>query len=209
MNIKYIFVYSLFSCVYSIKYIRYSMIRPLYIDLYNKIGQEKYYTLEHVVPKCYYKEYTHLVKDMHNILLYPSNINLHRSNYKYVNEDRYYNQLTILDNQGNIVKKKNQILDLAIKNNKMKTFIPPNKYKGAIARSCMYFINQYPRFESVIINKVIDPKILLLWHYAYPVTEFEMEKNEVIKSIQGNENIYVTKPIKLFYDMNDWYNLRV
>ena len=38
---------------------------------------------------------------------------------------------------------------------------------------------------------------------------YKMEKNEVIKSIQGNENIYVTKPIKLFYDMNDWYNLRV
>lgn len=209
MNFKYIVVYTLITSVYSIKYVSYSLIRPLYLDLYNKNNHKDFYTLEHIVPKCYYKHENELFRDMHNIILYPSNMNLHRSNYKYVNEDKYYNGLTILDNKGRIIKKKNEIIDVSIKNNKMKTFVPTKNYRGYIARSCMYFINQYPEYESIILNKVIDAKTILRWHCQHPVSNFEYEKNNIIKNLQGNDNIYITKPIKLIYDINDWYHIRI
>ena len=209
MNLKYIVVYSLINSVNTIKYIPYSLIRPLYLDLYNKFYQKDLYNLEHIVPKCYYKHDSELTRDMHNIILYPNQMNLHRSNYKYVDEDKYYNELTILDNKGNVVKERNQIIDISIKNNRMKTFVPVKKYRGSIARSCMYFINQYPEYESIILDKVIDAKTILTWHTQYPVTKFEYQKNNVIKDLQGNNNIYVIKPIKLIYDINDWYKIRI
>jgi len=210
MYYKYFLIYSLLNKnVNSIKYIRYSLIRPLYLELYNKIHEKNFYTLEHVVPKCYYKNDKELIRDMHNIILYPANTNLHRSNYKYINQDNYYNDLTILDNKGNIIKKKNEKIDLSIKNNKMKTFVPTDNYKGVIARCCMYFINQYSEYESIILSKVIDAKTILLWHNNYPVSELEYEKNLVIKELQGNENIYIKKPIKLIYDIDDRYNIRL
>lgn len=46
------------------------------------------WTLEHVVPRSYMKHshrFKDLVKDGHNIILYPKDLNSHRSNFKLVN----------------------------------------------------------------------------------------------------------------------------
>ena len=82
----------------------------------------------------------------------------------------------------------------------MKIFNPDDRYKGQIARACMYFIRVY-NWEEVIFKYVIDPYTILLWHHQFPVTTFEKKKNSIIFEYQQNENKYVSNPRRLVPDM--------
>ena len=75
----------------------------------------------------------------------------------------------------------------SIKTSEKKIFLPPEKYRGSIARSSMYFLTTYTEFENLILDKVIDPYTLLTWHHMYPVTDFEKEKEILEKQGLVNE----------------------
>jgi hypothetical protein len=207
--------------LYSIRNIkRLFLAKNIYYDLYNDFcassitcnkqdecilflnnfkNYEKYSTLtaEHIFPQSFIKEYKNANLDMHNIYLTCSKTNSHRSNYKYIDENIYnkdYNNKKLITVSSN-----------NFKNNKCKFFIPCINSRGAIARSIAYMKYIYPELN---IENVLDLELILKWNLLYPPTQVEIERNKIIKSIQGNDNPfiskynrikYMTKPIIFFY----------
>lgn len=188
-------------------YVKYKSIRSLYFDFYNEFIniEKKDYSLEHVVPQSLYKNESILKRDLHNIILYPNKINLHRSNYKYISDLKIYPNSKILDSVGNEIKYTEPILDndIYIKTNGMKSFYPAHKYRGLIARSSMYFASVYPEYQDSIFRNIIDPYTILMWHHEYTISKFEMKKNQFINEYQGNENLYISEPKQLVSDMEN------
>ena len=41
------------------------------------------------------------------------------------------------------------------------------------------------------INNIIDIKVLLEWYYNYPPTKEEIYRNNIIKNIQKNSNLFI------------------
>ena len=185
------------------KYLSYNKVKQVFSDIY-KLDNPKEYSIEHIVPQSNFKDNKLLKCDMHNLLYYPSKLNLHRSNYKYISDFKLYETSVLLDSLGNKVKfinKKND--DYSIKTSEKKIFLPPEKYRGSIARSSMYFLTTYTEFENIILDKVIDPYTLLTWHHMYPVTDYEKEKELKISECQGNSNIFIKEPRLLVDYMED------
>ena len=188
-------------------YVKYKSIRNLFFNFYkNYVNIEQSdHSLEHVVPQSLYKNESILKRDLHNIILYPNKINLHRSNYKYISDLKIYPESKILDNIGNEIKYIEPILDndIYIKTNGQKSFYPACKYRGLIARSSMYFANVYPEYQEQIFKNVIDPYTLLMWHHEYPISKFELNKNKFTYELQGNQNFYIIEPKLLVSDMEN------
>jgi len=154
------------------------------------------HTIEHIVPQSYLYDKRHK-HDMHNMMLLPNKVNLHRSNYKYVESYVLHPHKTILDEQGNIVLYNapfSESRSRYIKSNLMREFTPIKIHRGKIARACMYMAVTYPTYSNTIFARVLDPYVLLSWHHEHPVSEFERKKNNCILDIQGNENPYISKP---------------
>lgn len=171
-------------------------------DLYKEIYGNKFKTpnLEHVVPQSRLKNDPILKKDMHNILFYPRMLNIHRSNYKYTNDKTIYEKSIILDKYGYLISE-NKIYDEkvnSIKTSQKKIFCPSSSLRGEISRSCLYFIYTYNKYKEVVLNEVISKDSLIEWHEEYPVTEKEEYKNYRIGLLQGNENIFISKPNQIY-----------
>lgn len=186
-------------------YLKYADIRPFYNNLYSINKNHKNYSLEHIIPQSVFKSKNSILKkDMHNIILYHCKLNLHRSNYKFTSDSNIYPKSRIMNDKGEELIYSGKLeSDFCIKTNKYKIFHPNDKYKGTIARSSMYFLTTYPEYKDIILSNIIDPFTILTWHHQFPVCEFEMLKNSLIKEIQENENIYVSYPDKLVVDMED------
>jgi deoxyribonuclease I len=184
-------------------YINIKDTRPLLNTLYNITPKKnKLYSIEHIVPKSFIKN-KKLSSDLHNLMLYPCNVNMHRSNYKYVSDFKLYDNSYILDHNGNNIdyNKPMEDLDIFIKTNERHLFLPRKQYRGEIARACMYFLTTYPKYQDTIFNKVLDPFTLLTWHHEYPVECYEQKKNIAINELQKNKNVYVSYPELLVLDM--------
>ena len=77
-------------------------------------------------------------------------------------------------------------------------FYPGDEWKGDVARALMYMYVRYPSQcdlfsvsygTSNFSNDL--PDILLHWNAEDPVSEFELKRNDVIYSFQGNRNPFV------------------
>jgi hypothetical protein len=198
--------------LYSIKNIKQSFFdENIYYDLYNDFctssitcnkqdecilfknnikNYEKYSSLtaEHIFPQSFIKEYKNANLDMHNIYLTSSKTNSHRSNYKYIDENiynKYYNNknLTLVSSNN-------------FKNNKCKFYIPCINTRGAIARSTAYMKYTYPELN---IENVLDLELILKWNILYPPTQLEIKRNKIIKSIQGNNNLFISEYNRIKY----------
>ena len=82
-------------------------------------------------------------------------------------------------------------------------FYPGDEFKGDVARIIMYMYLRYPtQCEPVNIgvgsrsysNDADMPNIFLDWNEQDPVSEFELNRNEVIYSFQGNRNPFIDNP---------------
>jgi hypothetical protein len=158
------------------------------LDKYDKYNS---LTAEHIWPQSFMKEYTNANIDMHNIYMTESKLNSQRSNYKYIDE------LTFTENYNN--SKLIKINQYNFKNNENKVFIPNVNTRGAIARSIAYMKYTYPELK---LEKVIDIDLVMSWCLLYPPTKLEIKRNEIIKAIQGNDNIFISEYNKftlLFY----------
>jgi uncharacterized protein len=82
---------------------------------------------------------------------------------------------------------------------------PPNRVKGDIARMLMYMAVRYEGGSELDleladqVNTYPTPfhgkkSTLLQWHKQDPVDAFEMNRNNVIQSIQGNRNPFIDHP---------------
>ena len=80
-------------------------------------------------------------------------------------------------------------------------FYPGDEFKGDVARIIMYMYTRYPSqcpannvgFGATTYNSNI-PDILLEWNVEDPVSPFEINRNEVVFSYQGNRNPYIDNP---------------
>ncbi|SDN57105.1 endonuclease [Bacillus sp. OK048] len=83
---------------------------------------------------------------------------------------------------------------------------PPNRVKGDVARMLMYMDVRYEGEGGELdleladkVNTYPSPthgkkSVLLQWHKQDPVDAFEMNRNNVIQSIQGNRNPFIDHP---------------
>ena len=69
-------------------------------------------------------------------------------------------------------------------------FEPPDKVKGDVARSVMYFAIRYKMKISDI-----EEYFLKKWHQEDPVSELEIHRNNEIFNIQNNRNPFIDLPI--------------
>ena len=90
------------------------------------------------------------------------------------------------------------------------SFEPADRYKGDFARSYFYistiYENLYPLFVSPMINNNSYPlwkpwalELLMKWHLQDPVSEKELNRNEVVYKIQGNRNPFIDYPVLANY----------
>ena len=148
---------------------------------------------------------------MHNIILYPEKMNIHRSNYKYISDFKIYPKSKLVDSNGDVIEYLNPIKDknICIKTASKKFFLPQEKYRGFISRSCMYMLATYPSYKDNILNDVISPYTILTWHHQYPVTEFEIYKNNRIFEYQNNKNEFICNPKLLVDVMEDILDMNI
>ena len=179
----------------NINYISYKKLRPVLFNIYKKKNIYNT-TLEHIIPQSIYKKTDKkLTCDLHNLILYPSKVNIHRSNYKYISDFKIYEDSVILDENGNKDKYYRPLSKgFCIKNSKKRFFLPSDEFKGDISRAAMYFLFTYPEFRDKILKDIIDPYTILTWHHQFPVSDFEIYKSEEIEKLQGNKNIFIDNP---------------
>lgn len=64
-------------------------------------------------------------------------------------------------------------------------FEPMDEYKGIVARTYMYMDLVYPN-HGIISDK--NRKLFEAWDKTYPVTDWECQRADLIKEVQGNAN---------------------
>ncbi|KAF2509805.1 T9SS type A sorting domain-containing protein [Flavobacterium arcticum] len=80
-------------------------------------------------------------------------------------------------------------------------FYPGDEWKGDVARMMMYM---YVRYQSRCLPVVVGsgstsysedmPDIFLEWNTEDPVSEYEMNRNNVLNDMQGNRNPFIDNP---------------
>jgi deoxyribonuclease-1 len=146
---------------------------------------------EHVVPawhfghqlRCWQKggrmncretntKFRQMEADMHNLVPAIGEINGDRSNFKF----------GVIKGENRAYGKVNMEIDFGAKK------AEPQKYLyGDIARTYFYMRDRY----GLRISKSQE-KMFIAWNNLDPVTRWEKKKNQIIKNLQGDENLYVT-----------------
>jgi len=139
-------------------------------------------TNEHIFPISHMKKnnkfdnYKYAKNDMHNLFKTTEKLNSIRSNYKFTDIENEY-----LNENWRILENNNYI------NNKKKLFIPANNSKGIIARAILHMSYTY----NYKIKKIIDLNILIKWTLKYSPNKDEIYYNNMVKSIQYTDNIFI------------------
>lgn len=155
------------------------------------------WSLEHVVPRSYMKHsyrFKDLIRDGHNIILYPHKLNSHRNNYRIVGDndiEKTHSNTVALDLYGNRIDCPKRLIEeewygrLSWKNTSQRIFIPAWPFRGEIARACYYMDKTYEelRDDGSVFPKTIDPMLAYTWMDTYPETEWELNKLELINKL--------------------------
>ena len=82
-------------------------------------------------------------------------------------------------------------------------FYPGDEWKGDVARMMMYMYLRYT-FQALPNNVGVGgstisplgdmPNIFLLWNAQDPVSEYELQRNNVLENLQGNRNPFIDNP---------------
>jgi len=176
--------------------ITYRSLRVISRNLNYAFFMDQKWSLEHVVPRSYMKHsyrFKDLIKDGHNIMLYPHSLNSHRSNYRLVEAvDPRHPKSVALDLYGNPIHCPHRIKEeewygrLSWKNTEEHTFVPAWPYRGEIGRACQYMDNMYPELGEVnaVFPRTIDPMLAHKWINAFPITSWEIQKKHIINQLQ-------------------------
>ena len=138
-------------------------------------------TIEHCVPQSMYAPADRWVaRDMHGLMCLPSQLNLHRSNYKLRPEpaaDPGDGGWQAVGEGGH-----------ALKHTRRRLFVPPPLYRGMYARGVGYFVLTYPDYAAAVHARVLDFEHLLEWSLAHPPSHQEKVAHHAIAAIQENTN---------------------
>ena len=110
--------------------------------------------------------------DMHNLVPAIGEINGDRSNFKYAmieGEERLYGKVN---------------MEIGFSKRKAE---PREEVFGDIARTYFYMRDRY----GLRISKTQE-KMLIAWNNMDPVSPWEKKKNQIVKELQGDENLYIT-----------------
>ena len=138
-----------------------------------------------------FDNYKYAKNDMHNLFKTTEKLNSIRSNYKFTDIENEY-----LNENWRILENNNYI------NNKKKLFIPANNSKGIIARAILHMSYTY----NYKIEKIIDLNILIKWTLKYSPNKDEIYYNNMVKSIQYTDNIFIKKYINNKKILNIYIN---
>ena len=70
------------------------------------------------------------------------------------------------------------------------SWYPGDEWKGDVARMVLYLNIRY----GETFNRVGNLELFLKWNKEDPVSVFEIQRNNVIKSAQGNRNPFIDNP---------------
>lgn len=78
---------------------------------------------------------------------------------------------------------------------------PGDEWKGDVARMIMYMYLRYPT-QAIASNVAVStydnndemPDIFLQWNVEDPVSEYEIQRNDYLQTIQGNRNPFIDNP---------------
>lgn len=138
------------------------------------------FNIEHVVPKSWFEAQQPMRDDMHHLFTEERKCNSDRGNLP-------------LREAGSGAEKLESCGLLRTSHGKA---FEPLHGKGEAARAILYFVTRYPglvgdrskEMDSTDISKLLE------WHEQYPVTDYELHRNEVIGQKQGNRNPFIDFP---------------
>lgn len=165
---------------------------------YTKVGD--CYNREHSFPKSWFNDAKPMYSDAFHLYPTDGKVNNQRSNYPY---GECANGTT-LPSSGS-VKALGRLGDCTFPGYSGKVFEPDDQYKGDFARSYFYMAaayndkiagwnskmlagNSYPAFSPWAIN------LLLKWHREDPVSQKELDRQEVVYGAQHNRNPFIDHP---------------
>jgi len=115
--------------------------------------------------------------DMHNLVPAIGEINGDRSNFKYA----------MIEGEKRLYGKVNMEIEFSSRRAE-----PKESIFGDIARTYFYMRDRY----GMKISKSQE-KMLIAWNNMDPVNSWERKKNQLIKELQGDENLYITNYQKI------------
>lgn len=165
---------------------------------YSKVGD--CYNREHSFPKSWFNDAKPMYSDAFHLYPTDGKVNNQRSNYPY---GECANGTT-LPSSGS-VKALGRLGDCTFPGYSGTVFEPDDQYKGDFARSYFYMAaayndkiagwnskmlagNSYPAFSPWAIN------LLLKWHREDPVSQKELDRQEVVYGAQHNRNPFIDHP---------------
>ncbi|MWN30856.1 endonuclease [Gilliamella sp. Pra-s60] len=111
--------------------------------------------------------------DMHNLQPAIGEVNGDRSNYRYSQFTKEFNQYGQCKSAVDF---------------KARIFQPRNEIRGMIARTYLYMSDKY---KINLSNQ--EKKLMMAWNQMYAPENWECERNVHIAKVQGNENKFVTE----------------
>ncbi len=123
------------------------------------------FNTEHVYPQSRLST-TDAVTDIHHLRVADAEVNETRSNYPFTEGSGDAKLVS-----GN-------------------SWYPGDEWKGDVARMIMYLNIRY----GETFNKVGTLELFLKWNAEDPVSEFEIQRNNVIEGAQGNRNPFIDNP---------------
>lgn len=127
-------------------------------------------------------EFRKMYTDLHNIVPAIGEVNQARNDYRFGEfypESRgqkynFHGCKIIIDTKYRIVE-------------------PRDEVKGLIARAHLYMASTYPFKLSVNQEEMFNR-----WNKTYPPTLWEIQWNNKIREVQGNDNFYITKHLETY-----------
>jgi endonuclease I len=129
--------------------------------------------------------------DAHNMMVIPSRLNSHRQAYRFCASPTPETDWQNLDDLGWLC---NSTFPRAHKNTRRGLFVPPEEWRGPVARKVCYMIVVYPALMSLIFSRVLCPRLIREWNARYPVLDDERTAEEVVARVQRNRNPFVLDP---------------
>ncbi len=137
------------------------------------------FNCEHVVPQSWFGKQQPMKADLHNLFTCGSNCNSFRSNIPYFE----------FPPEDEAVRKK-------CGRRETNSRFEPAAGKGAVARATLYFLMRYVGFIGNVTTEMQSVRLplLLRWHEAEAVSEYERHRNAAIRAVQGNRNPLIDFP---------------
>jgi len=155
----------------------------------------EYYNREHIVPQSIFASANPMHNDAHFIPPTDKKVNAIRSDFPHGNVA----SASYTSNNGG------KLGTSAVPGYVGTVFEPNSAFKGDIARMYFYFATRYENLVSGysydMFNNTSDIvftpaflNLLLTWHLADPVSQYETTRNDAIYARQGNRNPYIDHP---------------